>query len=118
MCVYTVNFDEGIDVGFALLESPLDGITLDIGEVSQDETGTFPATITVMHEDGRRFRTEGCTVDVTQHVPAQGGPDEIGVPYQVAGEGSCSDPAVESNDPSQVLNIDAFAFSAPTAWQP
>jgi hypothetical protein len=117
VCPYTTNFDTGVNVNFAPLNGgELGSIALEIDEIMIDETGEFPAVVTLHHDDGRRFRFADCTVNVETHEPDPDGSENLGIPYHISGTGSCVPPGEEVTDPEDAITISEFRFSSPTVW--
>lgn len=114
-CLYLTSFESGISTVFIPYDEPFDGITLDIDEIGIDEVGTFPASLTFSHEDGRTFRSDDCEVSVESHEP-DGEDVASGVSYRVRGSGSCTSPAVSVDDPDDNLAISEFEFASGVIW--
>lgn len=115
-CLYLTSFESGISTVFIPYEEEFDGITLDVEEIERDEVGTFPASLTFNHQDGRTFRSEDCEVAVDAHEP-DGEESESGLSYHFHGTGSCTAPAVSSSDTSESLTVSEFEFSSGVVWE-
>lgn len=114
-CLYPTSVDSGISATFIPYDEPFDGITLNVDEIMIDEVGTFPASLTFNHQDGRSFRSDDCEVSIETHEP-DGEDSESGLSYRFSGSGSCTSPAASLEDPSETLTISEFEFAAGAVW--
>lgn len=115
-CGYSLSFDSGVSVVFVSFGEDLASISLDIDEIAVDEVGEFPARLSLVHEDERRFVVNDCTVTVTTHEPDSEGLDDFGKAYLLHGTGSCAGPAESVEEPGQTIDISEFQFAMPTSW--
>ena len=114
-CLYLTSYESGISTVFIPYNEPFDSITLDVEEIEIDEVGTFPASLTFSHEDGRTFRSDECEVAVDAHEP-DGEDSEAGLSYQFHGTGRCASPAVSQDEASETLTIADFEFASGVIW--
>lgn len=114
-CLYLTSFESGISTVFIPYDEPFDGITLDVDEIGIDEVGTFPASLTFSHQDGRTFLSDDCEVTVESHAP-DGEESESGLSYHFRGSGSCASPASSPGDPNETLTITEFEFASGVIW--
>lgn len=114
-CLYLTSYESGVSTVFIPYDEPFDGITLDIEEIQIDQVGTFPATLSFSHEDGRTFRADDCEVSIETHEP-DGEPTDSGLSYQMRGNGTCQGPALLTTGSTESLTIAPFEFSTGVIW--
>jgi hypothetical protein len=113
-CATSVSLDSDFTAGFLFVDSALSHADVEVGEVTEGETGTsFPARLDITHDDGREWVGENCVADVDEHEYL--GPAELGwKSYRVSGSIECE--AMISRDGSAELEVHAFAFVATLHW--
>jgi hypothetical protein len=115
-CTSQTSSDSGIDAGFVFVDSAFARVDLEIDDVREGQTGGgFPARLTIVHDDGRKWQGEHCTADITEHEDV--GPAELDREmYRVAGSVACeSAPSVPAGSGS-ALDVESFAFVVHVAW--
>lgn len=117
-CAIITSFDTGASAYLLPVDGTVSSVSLDIDEIAVEEVGVFPATVTLMLEDERRFVASECTVDVVGHVPDpnQKEEDRFGDNYLIHGTGSCTGDASSTSDPEETITLSDFQFAAVIAW--
>lgn len=116
-CAYTFGGDDGIYTSFLVMNgTQIGSVWLDISAVMKDQTGEFPATVTIVLDDERRFTAQDCVVDLLENEPDPGGLEQEGhLDYLVRGTGSCASQAV-TPDSDAVIFVGDFQFVTPAVW--
>jgi len=121
-CGIPFGGDSGVWMYFLPLEGDLGVLDISIDDVTEGETGTFPADATITLRDERRWTTApgDCTVQVDEHSFQKD--DGNTKEYLMTGSGSCSAPA-EAFDPAtgdpatdEPITIGPFEFRFPPRW--
>lgn len=105
----------GIFMGYLFLDGAIQSVQIDVADVTEGETGTFPAAMTLTHVDGRTWTTEACRVVIQSHVPDPEFDDDFSRAYRVHAMGSCTDPAADEAGLETVI-VDPFALRFPARW--
>jgi hypothetical protein len=121
-CSSQTSFDSGIDVGFAFVESELSRVELAVDDVLEGETGSgFPARLEIVHDDGREWRGQGCTAEISEH--AHVGPGELGWErYRLRGSVACERAASvsagggDAGASEDALELESFTFVVTLSW--
>lgn len=115
VCQDLFSAPTGIRMSFLPADQPILFFTVDVADVTAGATGTFDATVRLVHRDGRGWATPPtCTIQLDQH--DRGGETEAGTSYQLAGQGTCDDPAAAEEGAVDPLQIDPFTFRFPASW--
>jgi hypothetical protein len=115
-CATGVSFDSGFSAGFLFVDSVLSHADLVVDDVMAGETGpSFPAALTLAHDDGREWAGENCTAEIDRH--EYHGPGELGwTRYRVAGRIACDRAATDPNGSAAELDLQWFSFVATIHW--
>ena len=115
-CATQTSFDTGIDAGFVFAEGALDHVELVIDDVHEGETGaSFPAHVTIVHDDGREWSAQDCSAAISQHEHV--GPGELGWErYRVVGSVACEAPLPEEDGAKPALELESLRFVATISW--
>lgn len=114
-CAIPFGPPTGISMGWIFVDGPMQAVGLDVDDVTEGETGTFPATITLTHTDGREWSTATCTVEIDSHAPEPELDDEFSRAYRVHATGSCLQPATDEAGSESVV-VASFALRFPARW--
>lgn len=116
-CGIPFGGDSGVWMIFLPAEGDIAQLQVVIDDVTEGETGTFPAGTTLMFRDERQWATAqgDCTVQVDEHSFQR--VDDNTNEYLMVGSGSCSAPAEAiapaAGDP---ITIGPFEFRFPPRW--
>lgn len=121
-CAIPWGPDSGVLMVYLPVEGDLGSLEISIDDVTEGETGTFPADVSIILRDERRWTMApgGCTVQVDEH--SFQNEDEFTKGYLMTGSGSCSAPA-EAFDPAtgdpatdDPITIGPFEFRFGPRW--
>jgi hypothetical protein len=114
-CAIPFGGDTGILMLYLPLGEPIAGVTVDVDEVTEGETGTFPATVEVRHEDDREWTATACTVTIDEH--SYQSEDDFSKEYLATGSGECASPAEPTGgDATGTVTVEPFAFRFAPHW--
>jgi hypothetical protein len=114
-CLIPFGGGSGIDMQFRPIDGEVQVFEVDVSDVKEGQTGSFPATVEVLLRDGRRWKTaRTCTVVIDSHVFEK--TEEISKAYLASGSGSCKDPAMPLSSATGTVAISPFTFRFPPRW--
>ncbi len=114
-CVTPIG-STGIHAIFVPLEGALEYFQLDASGIGRGATGQdFAAEVRLIARgEGREWRTDDCTVDITKHEYLR--PGELGELYRVAGSGRCAASAPSVSGGDAPVTIGPFDFVVSVSW--
>lgn len=113
-CLSPFAGSTGMEIVFVPLVGTVQRFTLDIREVTEGQTGTFPGSVTVTLDDDTAWSTpRTCAISITEHAFVRQA--EPGRVFQLAGTGTCGDPAA-STGAAGMLTIQPFSFRFQAHW--
>jgi hypothetical protein len=117
-CGTSLAFDSGISFGYIPIDDgPVEAILLQVDELERDETGAgFPTTVTIHHQDERRWETDGCEVEVVGNTFTDS--DQFAEFYLTRGSGSCSLSAAATSGADPDVTVSDFEFVISIPWTP
>lgn len=101
---------------YLFVDGEVERVTIDVAEIMEGETGTFPATLEIDHVDGRSWTAAECTVDVDEHVAEPEEDDDLSRGFIVHATGSCSAAAQPDDMGNEALEIMSFELRFPPRW--
>ena len=115
-CASQTSFDSGVDTGFLFVDGELSHVDLEVDDVHEGEIGSgFPAHLTIVHDDEREWRGEGCTAEIAEHEHV--GPGELGWErYRLTGSVACEGAASIPAGAAPALELESFAFVVSISW--
>jgi hypothetical protein len=115
-CTSQTSSDSGMDAGFVFVDSKLAHVDLEIDDVLEGQTGRgFPARLTIVHDDDRKWVGEKCIADVVEH--ADVGAAELGRErYRVRGSVVCESVTSVPASSGPALELESFEFVVSIAW--
>jgi hypothetical protein len=114
-CVIPFSGSAGILMIFIPLDDELAAFQVDVADITEGETGTFPAIVEIRAEDDRVWETSDCTVEFDSHEFES--EDDFSRAYVATGTGECSSNALAVGGGAQgELTIAPFAFHFPPHW--
>jgi hypothetical protein len=105
----------GIFMGYLFLDGAIEAVQIEVGEVTEGATGTFPASLTLTHADGRAWTSEACMVTIATHVAEPELDDEFSRAYRVQGTGTCTQPATDEAG-TESVDVAPFQLRFPARW--
>lgn len=104
----------GVFMGFYLPEGEVERFVVEVEDVKEGQTGTFPASVEVKLRDGRAFETASCTVRIDEHTLEKEEPPSRA--YLMGGSGACTGPAAPKAGSGAGATVAPFTFRFPPRW--
>jgi hypothetical protein len=117
-CASPFGSDAGIWMIFLPGGDTIGQIEIDVADVAEGATGTFPARNGFISPDGDLTWTTAdgaCSVEITSNEKT--GEDDQTTTYLVVGSGSCTSAAEPVGDnPGEAIQLAEFEFRFPSSW--
>ncbi len=116
-CLTPFGSGTGTSISFMPLDGEVLAFRVEVKDIKEGQTGTFPAGVEIEARDHRRWATAttGCTVRVDSQVYKM--EDQFRKQYLTSGSGECSAPAMPSSSgASGTVTVAPFSFKFLANW--